>query len=318
MQVPGTRTEFISANGIEFEVAVADPATPQPRKRLALMLHGFPELNYSWRFQVPLLAQHGYTVWAPNLRGYGKSSRPEGIDAYSLDKLVGDVAGLIDAARADEVCLMAHDWGGVIAWSFLLGDVRPIDRYIIMNLPHPTRMAAELRHWRQLRRSWYVLFFQLPWLPERALGANGAKGIGDAFYNMAVDKSRFPDEVLDVYRKAALEPGALTAMVNYYRALMRRRTRFQGLMREPRIIKTPTLMIWGEEDAALCVENTDGTEALVSDFTLRRLPNVSHWVQQEAPEAVNTIIDAWLSGRAVPNAGEAMRAAPALTSSAAQ
>lgn len=316
--IPGTRTELLPTNGIMLETAIAAPQTSDGTRRLALMLHGFPELNYSWRHQIPVFQAAGYTVWAPNLRGYGHSSRPAGIDAYRLDHLVNDVAGLIDLARArgvaDEVCLVAHDWGGVIAWFFLLAQARPVDRFIVMNLPHPTRMAAQLRHWRQLRRSWYALFFQLPWLPEKLLGARGARAIGDAFRNMAVDKTRFPEPVLDVYRTAARAPGALTAMVNYYRALMRRRTPLHDLPRQPRLIETPTLMIWGEEDAALCVETTEGTQALVRDFTLRRLPGVSHWVQQEAPEAVNALIAAWLAGDPVPDAGAALAAA--VTSSA--
>lgn len=321
MDVPGTRTERIATNGITLETAVAAPArAPDGRARLALLLHGFPELNYSWRFQIPVFTQAGYTVWAPNLRGYGGSDRPEGIDAYRLDTLVEDVAGLIDAARgrgvADEVCLVAHDWGGVIAWYFMLAAARPVDRFIVMNLPHPTRMAQELRHWRQFRRSWYGLFFQLPWLPEKLLGANGAKAIGDAFYNMAVDKSRFPPEVLDVYRAAALRPGALTAMVNYYRAVLRRRTPLHALTQDPPVIAAPTLMIWGEEDSALCVETTDNMDALMGDFTLRRLPGVSHWVQQEAPEAVNALLAAWLAGAPLPSAGEAL-ALPRGTATAA-
>ena len=326
MDVPGTRTERIETNGIILETAIADPLPGSTPRGLALLLHGFPELNYSWRFQIPVLAAVGYTVWAPNLRGYGGSDRPDGLDAYRLDTLVDDVAGLIDSARArgiaDEVCLVAHDWGGVIAWYFMLAAQRPVDRFVVMNLPHPSRMAAELRHWRQFRRSWYALFFQLPWLPEKLLGANGARAIGEAFAGMAVDKTRFPEEVLEVYRSAARAPGALTAMLNYYRALLRRRTPLHGLTNDPRVIDTPTLMIWGEEDSALCVETTDGTDALMRDFTLRRLPGVSHWVQQEAPEAVNAILAAWLADRPLPSAAEALALGhslaegPAVTSSA--
>ena len=328
--VPGTQTTFIEANGIRFEVAVAHPvqaadqAGGETKRKLALLLHGFPELNYSWRDQIPAFTNAGYTVWAPNLRGYGDTSRPQGIDAYRLDVLVDDVAGLIDAAKAeglaDEVCLVAHDWGGAIAWSFLLGNTRPIEKFIVMNLPHPKRFVDEFRTWKQFKRSWYTLFFQIPWLPEKLLGANKAEAIGKAFLNMAVDKSRFPDDVLDVYRQAALKPRALTAMVNYYRAAMRRRTPYHGLWSEPPVITVPTLMIWGEEDSALCVETTDRMDPLVTDFTLRRLPDVSHWVQQEAPDTVNAMIAAWLGGIPVPQAGDLQRpAAPAtVTSSAAQ
>ncbi|MEP0069043.1 alpha/beta hydrolase [Pyruvatibacter sp.] len=334
--VPGTQTTFIEANGIRFEVAVAQPVHAgasgnqvSGKRKLALLLHGFPELNFSWRDQISTFTNAGYTVWAPNLRGYGDTSRPEGIDAYRLDVLIDDVAGLIDAAKAeglaDEICLVSHDWGGAIAWSFLLGKKREIDRFIVMNLPHPKRFVDEFKTWKQFKRSWYTFFFQIPWLPEKLLGAKKAEAIGRAFHDMAVDKSRFPDDVLNVYREAALKPGALTAMVNYYRAAMRRQTPYHDLWREPPVIEVPTLMIWGEEDSALCVETTDKMDPLMSDFTLRRLPGVSHWVQQEAPETVNAMIAAWLGGIAVPQAADLNRLASpppqemaTATSSAAQ
>jgi epoxide hydrolase 4 len=167
-----------------------------------------------------------------------------------------------------------------------------------MNVPHPKLAEKGLRTRRQLAKSWYIFFFQLPWIPEWLLARNHCAAIAQAFRGMAVDKGRFPDEVLRVYQDAAAEPGALTAMVNYYRALMRnlRRTRHRGTPR----IETPTLMIWGEEDTALGKELTFGTDEYVSDLTLRYLPKVSHWVQQEAPEAVNEMIEAWLLGKSVP------------------
>ena len=173
-----------------------------------------------------------------------------------------------------------------------------------MNVPHPAVMERVMRTPRQLLRSWYVLFFQIPGLPELLLGARHARAIGDAFRNMAVDKSRFPDEVLQVYRDNAAAPGALTAMINYYRALVRG----GGADRQRRlgypVIDMPTLMIWGEDDVALGKETTYGTDAYVRDLTLRYLPNVSHWVQQEAPEIVNAMLEAWLTGQPVPEAGD--------------
>ena len=145
---------------------------------------------------------------------------------------------------------------------------------------------------RQLAKSWYIFFFQLPWIPEWMLARHGCEAIGRAFRGMAVDKSRFPDEVLHVYQEAAAQPGALTAMLNYYRALFRAlpRNRRRGTRR----IAVPTLMLWGEVDTALGKELTYGTDRYVTNLTLRYLPNVSHWVQQEAPETVNGMIEAWL------------------------
>lgn len=288
----GISQRFVEANGQRFELAECGP---KDSGKLAVCLHGFPELNYSWRFQMPLLAQLGWRVWAPNLRGYGASSKPDGVRAYALDHLTADVAALFDLARSEaparETMLVAHDWGAIIAWAFAALKLRPLDRLAIMNVPHPKVAEREIRTWAQLKRSWYIFFFQLPWLPERGLTRNGAAAIKAAFYNMAVDKSRFPPEVLQIYADAARRPGAISAMINYYRALLRHRHTIE--LGEARI-DTPTLMVWGEEDSALGIGCTRGTEQWVPNLTLRRLPGVSHWVQQEAPDEVNAILAEWL------------------------
>lgn len=295
------KTGFVKANGIEFEVHMCGNG-----EKFAICLHGFPEHAYSWRHQLPLLSRLGYTAWAPNLRGYGMSERPEKIDDYALEHLTDDVAGLIDAAGARSTLLMGHDWGGIIAWIFALQKIRPLDRFVVMNLPHPVLFRK--RFWKpsQLRKSWYILFFQLPVIPEWFLGRSGAKAIGESFRYMAVDKSRFPDEVVENYSAFAREPGALRSMINYYRANF---NFFNGKKLTPdqqkgisMVLETPTLMIWGEVDIALGKELTYGTEKLVKDFMIRYLPNVSHWVQQEAPETVNAMIEAWLTGKDVPEA----------------
>lgn len=287
--------DFVHANGLRFHVAHTGEGD-----RLALCLHGFPESWYSWREQMPLLARLGYRVWAPDLRGYGDSDRPAGMQSYAIERLMDDVAGLIDAAGTRSTVLLAHDWGGVIAWYFAMRRLRPLERLVVMNAPHPAVMERELRHWRQARRSWYALFFQLPWLPERLLGAFDYRAIRESMRSSAVDKARFPESVQRVYRDSAAQPGALTAMLNYYRALVRGRggRRQRALGYPP--IDTPTLLIWGEEDIALTKESTYGTERYVSNLTVRYLRGVSHWVQQEAPEVVNTMLDAWLNDRPVP------------------
>ena len=291
----------VQANGLQFHVASCGDGD-----RLALCLHGFPESWYSWRYQLPLLARLGYRAWAPDLRGYGESDRPVGIPAYAVERLMDDVAGLIDAARPQSTILLAHDWGAIIAWFFAMRRCRPLERLVIMNVPHPAVMRRALRTPRQLLRSWYVFFFQIPRLPEALFRARNYQAIADAFRNMAVDKRRFPAEVLDVYRRNAAHPGALTAMINYYRAAVRGGAARQGALGFP-TIETPTLMIWGEEDRALGKETTYGTDAFVPHLTLRYLPGVSHWVQQEAPEIVNAMLEAWLSGHPVPEAAELRR-----------
>jgi epoxide hydrolase 4 len=287
--------QTVRANGIDFHVAIAGSG-----ERLALCLHGFPESSFSWRHQLPLLARLGYLAWAPDLRGYGGSSRPQGVEAYALETLEADVAALIEASGAKEVLLIGHDWGALIAWYYAMFGRLPIARLIIMNVPHPALAEKGLRTFRQLRKSWYIFFFQLPKIPEWALARHGYEAIGRAFRGMAVDKSRFPDEVLRVYQDAAAQPGALTAMLNYYRALVRGRSR--NRRRGTPRIEAPTLMVWGEADAALGKELTYGTDRYVGNLTLRYLPRVSHWVQQEAPETVNAMMEAWLLGKAVPEA----------------
>jgi pimeloyl-ACP methyl ester carboxylesterase len=286
----------LDANGLDFHVAECGDGD-----RLALCLHGFPEFWISWRHQMPLLAELGWRVQAPDLRGYGGTEKPSRREDYALERLLDDVAALIDLSGAREVMLVAHDWGGLIAWFFAMRGIRALDRLVIMNLPHPG--AAERAFGlRQLRSSWYALFFQLPCLPERMLTASGAKLISQMFSGTSSHPERFPEEILEQYRQAVLLPGAPKAMLDYYRAFLwgggLRRQRALGFPQ----IDIPTLMLWGENDVALTKGTTVGTDAFVSDLTLRYLPDASHWVQQDQPEVVNAMLGAWLSGEIVPEA----------------
>jgi pimeloyl-ACP methyl ester carboxylesterase len=190
----------------------------------------------------------------------------------------------------------------LVAWEFAIRRLRPLKHLTIFNVPHPVRFREELRTNRaQRRRSVYAAFFQLPWLPELLFTRNDAAVIGQAFRRSAVDHSRFPDDVVAVYRANALRPGGMTAMLNWYRAAGRSFARgFLDSSTSTPIIEVPTLMVWGEEDVALGKELTFGTDRYVKDLTLRYLPGASHWVQQEAPERVNEIWGAWLDGREVP------------------
>lgn len=288
------RTEMIAANGLEFETDMAGDGD-----KLALFLHGFPENSQSWHAQLRLLADMGYTAWAPNLRGYKGTSRPKGVDAYAIEALMDDVAALIDASGKTDVTLIVHDWGGVIGWFFMMRKLRPVSRFIVLNIPHPKLMAAQMSSRRQLLKSWYIFFFQLPWLPEFMLRRGGAKGFRRIFRDTALNKANFPDSHIDHFARPALEPGALTPMINYYRALVRggggRRMEKLGFP----VIDTPTLMLWGTADMALDVSTTTETHTQVSDLTLRYLPGVSHWIQQDAPHTVNRMIKAWLTGEPV-------------------
>ena len=289
MAVSRISTRIVEANSLRFAV---DEAGSGPD--IALCLHGFPESRFSWRHQLPALADLGWHAVAPDMRGYGDSARPEGRDAYRMEHLVADAADLFEALGARRRLLVGHDWGALVAWSFAIERRLPLDGLVVMNVPHPAVFRRVLhRSWRQRVRSLYVAFFQIPRLPEWALTRGGAVAVERAFTRMAVDKSAFPESVLAHYRDNALKPGAMTAMLAYYRANLR------GLLQARAVppIEIPVLMVWGEADTALGLELTEGYGPLVSDFTLRRLPGVSHWVQQEAPDAVNSILGDWLAGR---------------------
>ncbi|HVZ34468.1 MAG TPA: alpha/beta fold hydrolase [Polyangiaceae bacterium] len=290
-------TRLVETRGLRFEVAACGAGD-----RLALLLHGFPDTPHSYRRQMPLLARLGYRVWAPYLRGYGKSDKPRGVRAYTLDALENDVTDLIDASGARSVLLVGHDWGGGIAWSYAMHGTRPLERLVVLNSPHPECLRRGLRTRAQLARSWYMFFFQLPWLPELLLRARDCRAITDAVRGTAVHPEHFSDEDMEVLRRNAREPGALTAMLNYYRAmrLSGARTRDRGVA----TIRVPTLLLWGERDQALGKELTYGTERFVENLTIRYLPDASHWVQQDAPEAVNAILEEWLAEPSVAHAAD--------------
>jgi pimeloyl-ACP methyl ester carboxylesterase len=292
---PGVEFIRVAVNGINFEVATLGQG-----ERLALCLHGFPEHAYSWRYQMPLLARLGYRVWAPNLRGYGGTDSPPEVEAYKTRTLVEDVIALIKVSGAKEVLLMAHDWGGALAWSVALIAPELIQRLVVLNLPHPACFARELRRPVQLAKSWYIFFFQLPWLPEFLLSRGQGRAIAESIRRTSRKPERFPGEVIEIYRRNAARPGGLRAMINWYRAALR-----YGALARPRtraipIIGMPTLFLWGDADIALSIRTTRGTENYVENLTFRVFPGVSHWIQQEAPEEVNAMLQAWLTDQRVP------------------
>jgi pimeloyl-ACP methyl ester carboxylesterase len=275
------RTRRIEANGLIFEADEAGDGDA-----VALLLHGFPECRFSWRYQLPELAGLGWRAIAPDLRGCGMSSRPPNVADYRLDKLLEDVAALFEATGARRRLLIGHDWGGAIAWTFAARRRLPLDALVVMNCPHPAALARAWRSsWAQKMRSWYMALFQLPWLPEALMLAGQGRAVDRAF-------AGFPAEVREVYRRYAQIPGAMTAMINYYRANLRE---LGEAATAP--IEVPTLMVWGEADRFLGPEALRACAPFASDLTIKRLPGVSHWVQQEAPEAVNTTLRNWLQER---------------------
>ncbi len=251
---------------------------------LMLFLHGFPEFWYSWRHQLRAFAGE-YHVVALDMRGYNQSDKPRGRDAYALDELVADVREVITHLGYDECVLVGHDWGGAVAWQFAHTHPEMLDKLVVMNLPHPVRFYESLATLSQLRRSWYILFFQLPWLPEKLLSRHDFRAIGEVFASQSQNPEAFSQADLEAFRQAASQPGALTAMLNYYRNLV-----VQGFGFDPdqyEMLDVPTLLIWGEDDVALGKELTYGTERFVRDLRIEYIPECSHWVQQDRPELVN-------------------------------
>ncbi|GAB4358812.1 MAG: alpha/beta fold hydrolase [Cyanophyceae cyanobacterium] len=274
----------VTTNGVRLHYVT------QGEGPLLLLLHGFPEFWYSWRYQIPALAR-SHKVVALDLRGYNDSDKPTAVADYRMDLLVADTVGVVKALGYSRCTLVGHDWGGAIAWHVAADHPQMIENLIILNLPHPARMVQGLRTPQQLLKSWYIFFFQLPWIPEWLLQWGDYRPIEMALLNSTVDKKAFSRADLDAYRTAAAKGGAITAMLNYYRGL------FGGgfLARPWPLLTMPTLLIWGEEDLFLGKELTYGTEQYVQDLQVRYIPQCGHWVQQERPALVNQYIQEFLA-----------------------
>jgi epoxide hydrolase 4 len=264
----------------------------QGKGPLIVLLHGFPEFWYSWRLQIPFLAELGYTVVAPDLRGYNDTDKPA--RGYDVSTLLLDIVGLIKGLGYEKAVIVGHDWGGALAWSFALKYPQLTERLIILNAPHPEAMQRELRTWKQLRQSWYIFALQVPWLPEYFLGRDHAAQIGKMIYQAAFQKAAFPPEVLERYRVAMSKPGSLHASISYYRMLFRALLRQSTTKKDDAQIITPTLLIWGERDVALNIALTTGLEKWVPNILIKRIPDSGHWVQQEKPELVNKFLEDFL------------------------
>jgi epoxide hydrolase 4 len=256
---------------------------------LVVLLHGFPEFWWGWRRQIPALADAGFRVAAPDLRGYNLSEKPRGARSYRVSILVEDVAALVRHLGGGPAHVVGHDWGGVVAWHLAMRKPETVDRLAILNAPHPSVFAREMRHPRQFLRSWYAFFFQLPALPEAAIRARNFAALERLFRRTATPGA-FSDHDLARYREALARPGALTAALNYYRAYRGHLLRGGGKTHPRRTIDRPTLVIWGEKDPALDRHNLDGLERYVSDLRIERLPQATHWVMADAPDRVNALL----------------------------
>ncbi|EYB68425.1 Alpha/beta hydrolase fold protein [Deinococcus phoenicis] len=289
----GLSERELVVNGVRLHLVEAGPADGP----LVVLLHGFPEFWRAWERQIGPLARAGFRVVVPDLRGYNLSEKPPGVAAYRLHTLQSDVAALIRALGHERVGherahVVGHDWGGIIAWALAIRQPEVVERLVILNAPHPAAARRVFRKPAQWRRSWYIFFFQLPWLPERFLHRFGAWALH------GTNPAAYTDRDRQLYRQAWDQPGAATAMINYYRAMGRPGRspgKSQGRGEKDEQVRVPTLVLWGERDAALLPELADGLERWVPDLRVVRLPRASHWVMRDEPVRVNNLLTGFLS-----------------------
>ena len=289
------------ANGVRLHYVETGPEDGPP----VVLLHGFPDFWYSWREQLPALAEAGYRVFAPDLRGYNRSEKPHGIEAYRLDELTADVAAFIEGLEADSAHVVGHDWGGVVAWNVAITHPEVVDRLAVLNAPHPLKYVRELSGGQALR-SWYALSFQVPGLPERVLAAREFAVLERIYREEAVRPEAFTDADLTRYRAAFRRPGALESALNYYRAFFRGTVPAnlpgaipvvgERLVEPASTVDAPTLVVWGVQDTALSLEQVRGLERYVQTVRVERVVKAGHWVHLDAPGRVNEMLLEHLSG----------------------
>jgi pimeloyl-ACP methyl ester carboxylesterase len=252
---------------------------------VVVLLHGFPEFWYGWRRQIEPLADAGFRVIVPDQRGYNLSSKPSGVAAYALTELVSDVIAIADQLGQEKIFLAGHDWGAAVAWSTALLYPQRIAKLVALNVPHPSVMRRfMMKHMRQMLRSWYIFFFQLPYLPEAFFSAFHFL-VGARSLLRSSRPGTFSAEDLNQYRTAWSQPGALTAMINWYRALFRTRAKFPD-----KTVRIPTRILWGERDAFLLAEMAHESLRYCKDAELFTFAGATHWLQHEEPARVSELL----------------------------
>ena len=289
--MPADRVEHlrIPTNGIELHAVAAGPDDGP----LVILLHGFPEFWYGWRHQIPTLARAGYRVVAPDGRGYAGSEKPSSVGDYRLSELTADVTGLIDALGRTRACVAGHDWGANVAWRLAMDAPERVARLAILNVPHPRAFLRALRRRpEQWRRSWYIAFFQLPWLPVALLTRNDFRALREGLLRTS-RPGTFTEENIERYVEAWAEPDAVRSMVHWYRA--------------PRLgpddafpsgrIHVPTLVLWGARDAFLIPELAAWSAEHCDDAEVVVLDDATHWLQHEEPTRVSDALVAFFGDR---------------------
>ena len=270
-------SKFIQANNINLHYV------EEGTGELVILLHGFPEFWYGWRNQIPVLSK-SYRVVAPDMRGYNLSDKPTNVSDYNIETLAKDIADLIKALGEENAIVVGHDWGAAVAWAVAGLYPERVKKLAILNVPHPNEMkrAFESFNLSQWKKSWYIFFFQLPFIPEKIVGTE--RFFRQTFEKMSMNKNAFTEEDVKKYVEAFQQPGAVKSAIAYYRSAFRQI--FSGI-KHPKI-KAPVLMLWGEHDAALGKELTYSTKEYCANTCEIIYDSTSgHFIQHDNPTLVN-------------------------------
>ncbi len=273
------REHRLQLNGVTLQVLEYGSAKAEP----IIFLHGFPDFSHGWRQQIPFFEEQGFRLFVPDQRGYNRSDKPSSVKEYSLDHLAGDILALLDHFELPQAHLVGHDWGGIVAWWLALKHPKRLKRVAILNVPHPQVLRDHLRHNRtQLRKSWYMLAFQLPWLPEKLLSSGQFIHFQQSMSHSARRGAITPTD-LEKYRAAWAQPGALTGMLNWYRAMFRTRPKPPASLQ----VTLPTLLIYGGRDPFLGEELIQPSLAFCTQGELEVYPSAGHFTHLDENEEVN-------------------------------
>ena len=274
---------WVDVGDVELFVVQAGPRDGPP----VLLLHGFPEFWYAWRGPMAWLADHGYRVIVPDQRGYGKSDKPIGVEPYAVERLADDMAELIEVLGHESAFVAGHDWGGAVAWELALRHPNKIRRLAVIGMPHP-KAVREIREENTSEGgvSWYVIAFQLPWLPEQAVRMCNWRYLANTLRNSS-RPGTFPEATLDFFRSAWDSDGAMTAMINWYRAAYR----FPPTDPIDWLVEAPTLVVLAPDDRFMSAAMTRRSAKWSKAGTLIELDRGTHWVIHEEPEEIGRLLD---------------------------
>ncbi len=279
------KSNFISVNGINLHYM------EEGTGELVILLHGFPEFWYGWKNQIPVLSKI-YRVVAPDMRGYNLSDKPTNVSDYKIEILAKDIAELVKALGEEKAIIVGHDWGAAVAWAVTSLFPEVVSKVAVLNVPHPNEMSRAFKGFNlsQWKKSWYIFFFQLPFIPERIVGTE--KFFKGAFETMLMNQNAVSGEDIKKYVEAYSQPGAVKAAIAYYRAAFRS---FLSPVKMPKV-KAPLLMLWGEHDTALGKELTYRTKEYCENTCEILYDSTSgHFVQHDNPDWVNEKLLEFLS-----------------------